>query len=104
MRSLVLSAEARQDIKSIGRYTAEQWGKDQANKYIEKIMEQIKAIQEMPAIGTDRLQEFGKPFFSFLVGSHVIYYMYDERQVSIIGILHQVMSPKIHLQTSKNFS
>ena len=98
MRRVALSAEARQDIKSIGRYTVAKWGKIQAEKYIEGLREQIKFIQRMPAIGTDRSQELGGPFFSFLVGSHIIYYVYDEKRINIIGILHQTMSPQIHLR------
>ncbi|MDL2263607.1 type II toxin-antitoxin system RelE/ParE family toxin [Synergistaceae bacterium OttesenSCG-928-I11] len=102
MRKIVLSAEARQDIKEIARYTVRRWGKDQAEKYLEGLREQIKFIQNMPAAGSDRSQELGSPFFSFPVDRHVVYYLYDEQQVSVIAILHQAMSPKIHLRLRKN--
>lgn len=98
MRKIALSAEAKRDIKSIARYTVAQWGKEQADKYLKELRRQIKLIHQMPTVGVDCSEELQRPFFSFLVGSHVIYYMYDAQRVNIIGILHQTMSPQKNLR------
>lgn len=101
MRRVVFSAEARENIKSIGRYTSQQWGDRQAEKYLAELKTQIELVQRMPTIGVDRSQEFNGPVFSLFVGSHAIYYVFNDERLTIVAILHQSMLPRLHLRGNR---
>ena len=43
-----LSPEARNDLEDIWLYTLEEWGLDQANQYIDKLVEVFQIVAESP--------------------------------------------------------
>ena len=49
--SFKLSRLALNDLENIWHYTAENWSKEQANKYYREIFEVIEAICNNPDIG-----------------------------------------------------
>ena len=89
---VVLSKKARQDFLNILRYTAEQWGKDQLEKYRGKIDAAIQKIAGNPAIGASR-NDLDEPYRTFPVGVHVIVYRQQSHRIRILRILHQRMDP-----------
>ena len=91
-----LTPDAQADLIEIRRYTLNQWGKDQSQKYLSELRQTIQLLAETPTIGKQR-HEVGADVFSFPHASHVIYHTLYEQQVVVFGVLHKNMIPLIHL-------
>ncbi len=91
-----LTPDAQIDLIEIRRYTLNQWGKDQSQKYLSELRQIIKLLSETPTIGKQR-HEVGVDVFSFPHASQVIYYTLYEQQVVVFGVLQKNMIPFIHL-------
>lgn len=97
MLKLILSDEAKSDIRNIRDYTLKQWGNEHTRIYIAKLRLKIDFLREMPQIGVDRAGEMQRPVYSVFVGSHAIYYIFDETTLTVLSVLHQSMMPEIHM-------
>ena len=95
-----LTSDAQSDLIDIRRYTVEQWGKAQSQKYLSELRQTIRLLTETPSLGKSRL-DLGEDVLSFPHVSHVIYYMIHERQLVVFGILHKRMVPVNHLDGRK---
>ena len=91
-----LTPDAQADLIEIRRYTLNQWGKDQSQKYLSELRQTIQLLSETPTIGKQR-HEVGADVFSFPHASHVIYYTLYEQQVVVFAVRHKNMVPFIHL-------
>ena len=91
-----LTPNAQSDLIDIRRYTVEQWGKAQSQKYLSELRQTIRLLAETPFLGKSRL-DVGENILSFPHVSHVIYYMVHERQLVVFGVLHKRMVPVNHL-------
>jgi hypothetical protein len=69
--------------------------------YLKKLTK-IELLAQNPKSGIDRTNELGENIRSALVGSHTIYYEYDGEMLTIQAVLHQAMTPEIHLRQNKN--
>ena len=93
-----LSEQAQNDMKDIRAFTKKQWGVDQSELYIRKILTKIDMLAQNPGSGIDRSYESGVNIRSVLVGSHTIYYEYNAEILVIQAVLHQAMTPDAHLR------
>lgn len=91
-----LTPDAQTDLIEIRRYTLNQWGKGQSQKYLSELRQTIKLVSETPTIGK-QCHEVGVEVFSFPHASHVIYYTLYEQKVVVFGVLHKSMIPLTHL-------
>nr|WP_321241774.1 type II toxin-antitoxin system RelE/ParE family toxin [uncultured Tolumonas sp.] len=91
-----LTPDAQSDLIEIRRYTVIQWGLVQSKKYLLELRQTIRLLAETPSIGIHR-PEVGERVFSFPHVSHVIYYIQQEHQVVVFGVLHKRMVPLNHL-------
>lgn len=90
MREVVLRPEAARDIENIADYTIEQWGHDQARKYVGELRQVIETL------ASDGLRH---PLSNLgFVGlrrrrnrHHQIYYLIDGTTVDVVRILHERM-------------
>lgn len=95
MKSLAFSLAAEADMDTIWDYSAEHWGPDQADRYIDEIRDACLALAD------ERLQ--GRPvevrdgYLRRSTGSHVIYYRDHGDRLDIIRILHNRMDVGRHL-------
>ncbi len=96
MENYRLAPDAQSDLIDIRRYTVEQWGMAQSQKYLSELRQTIRLLVETPALGKSRL-DVGESVLSFPYASHVIYYMIHERQLLVFGVLHKRMVPVNHL-------
>lgn len=85
-----ITPRAVHDLKNIGRYTFKKWGAKQRNKYLLAFEKRFEWLAENPNRGRHR-PEINKGYYSYLQGSHVIFYLQRERGIDIIGIPHQRM-------------
>jgi toxin ParE1/3/4 len=87
-----ISQEANLDIENIWIYTFENWSLEQADRYINQIIDEIEYLAENPKAGKDYSQ-IRKGYFRSRIKSHFIFYKINLRleQIEIIRILHQRM-------------
>ncbi|MCU7833817.1 MAG: type II toxin-antitoxin system RelE/ParE family toxin [gamma proteobacterium symbiont of Taylorina sp.] len=96
MLSFIFTDKAETDLADIIDFTLEQWGAENAHKYINGLEETAQMLADNPDIGIKRgnlLEEL----LCFPYESHVLYYYKQLNKVVIIRVLHQNMEPENHL-------
>ncbi|WP_062067690.1 type II toxin-antitoxin system RelE/ParE family toxin [Cellvibrio sp. OA-2007] len=85
-----VTPRARDDLKSIGLYTQQKWGRLQRNKYLKQLEQRFEWLAENPLLGRNR-SDIGAGFYSFPQAEHVVFYRCGLEVIEIIGVLHQEM-------------
>ena len=80
-----VTPRARDDLSNIGRYTEQNWGKAQRNRYLKSIDARFHWLAENPYLGKQR-SDICKGYYSFPEGLHVIFYLVGDSAIDIIGI------------------
>jgi len=92
----LLSLEAAQSIASINEYTIENFGIQQAARYLKNFRDRFDYLVKNPELGTKR-DDISPGFYSYYEGSHTIYYKILGGDIGIIDVLHQSMEPERNL-------
>ena len=87
MKVVAFSPAAEADISEIWDYSADMWGTDQADNYIDAIRDTCYSLARGTKHGrpADVLPDFQK----YLCGSHVVYFLDHPDHLDVIRILHQ---------------
>ena len=87
-----LSVEAENDLQNIWLYTFENWSREQANRYIDLILDEIEYLCFKPNSGVD-YGHLRKGYFKSKIKSHFIFYKINtkKKQIEIVRVLHQMM-------------
>ena len=85
-----VTPRALEDLKNIGRYTEQQWGKRQRNTYLRALEKRFSWLAENPRLGEHRT-DVAEGYYSFPQGEHVVFRMIGEENINIIGISHKEM-------------
>jgi toxin ParE1/3/4 len=88
---------AENDLEEIWLYTLQEWGVEQADKYIQALLSRFIWLSENPLIGKPR-PDIKPGYYSFPEGRHVIFYTLASYGIDVIGILHQSMDVSGHLE------
>jgi toxin ParE1/3/4 len=90
--SYKISVQAAEDIENIWLYTFETWSAEQADRYINLIIDEIEYIATNPQSGRD-YNHIRSNYRCSKVKSHLIFYRLIEMEgnIEIIRILHQQM-------------
>jgi len=91
-----LTPDAQTDLIEIRRFTVNQWGTAQSQKYLFELRQTIRLLAETPSLGKSR-PDVESSVLSFPHASHVIYYVVHEQQLIVFGVLHKCMVPLNHL-------
>ena len=97
MRSIVVRPEAEVDIEDAADYTMEQWGRDQARRYIGDIR---KAIDRLAVDGL-RFPEETKAYPGLRrmrSGHHFIFFLIDDEQVDVVRVMLERRDAVRHLR------
>jgi len=83
---------ASQDLENIWLYTFENWSIEQADRYLNLIIDEIEYLSQKPDSGLD-FSSVRKGYYRTRIKSHFIFYRIDQKNdiVEIIRILHQRM-------------
>ena len=94
----ILSNEAENDLENIWLYTFKTWSIEQADNYLNLIVNQIQYITENPLSGKD-YGKIRKGYFRSKVKSHYIFYKIDSRNkiIQVIRVLHERMDIETQL-------
>jgi toxin ParE1/3/4 len=98
MREVILRPDAEVDIEDTADYTVEQWGHEQARKYVTELR---RAIEQL---GTTALRH---PLYHEVYpglrrkrsGMHHIYYLTTDDSVDVLNVIHVSRDPGRHLRT-----
>ena len=91
-----LTPEAERDLEIIWGYTFEEWGLEQANRYVDRLTESFAALAAQPQLGQS-VDHIRKGCRLGRVGRHGIYYRTTKYGIAVIRILHGRMSAIPHL-------
>lgn len=88
-----LSVKARQDLVEIGRYTAGQWGGDQARACVSALYSTFESLKGGPNPGFECSVELGRtrPIWRLPHASHIIYYKLPRSDLFVVRVLHKGM-------------
>jgi len=92
-----ISKEASNDLEKIWLYTIENWSVDQADRYLNLIMDEIEYLSEKPSSGKD-FSHIRKGYYRSKVKSHFVFYRINKEEIlEVIRILHQNMDIETRL-------
>jgi toxin ParE1/3/4 len=84
------------DLEAIWVYTVEQWGIEQAERYLKSLFACFEDLAENPHLGRQR-DEVKAGYRSFPQGRHVVFYLVVPAGIEVIGIVHQSADVDSHL-------
>jgi toxin ParE1/3/4 len=93
-----ITQRAEDDLKNIGRYTQQSWGKAQRNVYLKNLENRFNWLTESPHYGRHRA-DIAEGYFSFSEGQHIVFYLCSHDGIDIIGIPHKDMDILSYFQT-----
>ena len=86
-RAIRLRPLARTDLQGIWRFTLDQWGAEQAETYAGAIDNEFRKLADNPRLGSDQ-SSLHPGLRKSTVGSHCIYYLFDDHMIDVVRILH----------------
>ena len=93
--TLTFSPAASADIGAIWDYTAETWGPDQADRYIDTIRDTCLALAKGELAG--RKVEVRAGYLKYPVGRHLVFFRQSAAGTQVIRVLHEMMDTDRHL-------
>ena len=90
------STLAKQQLKDIGQYVADNFGERTANKSLERIVKKVNGLYVFPESGS-----FDKKYSTdsytvrhLTIHTNVVYYIQFANQITIMAVAHEKQSPK----------
>jgi toxin ParE1/3/4 len=85
-----VTPRAEEDLINIGRYTMQQWGIEQRDKYLRELDGRFQWLADNPKLGKARL-DIEEGYYCYLQGSHLIFYQIQSQCIDILGVPHKSM-------------
>lgn len=87
-----VSKEASADLENIWLYTFKNWSLEQADRYLQLILDEFSYLSKAPYSGIDR-NDIRDGYRSSKIKSHIIFYTLEIQvaQIVIIRVLHEKM-------------
>lgn len=87
MSNYILAPRAKEDLKSIGRYTQKTWDVKQRNKYLLSLEAKFEWLAKNSKSGK-HWPEIKEGYFSFPHERHTIFYLIQANEdIAIIGVV-----------------
>ena len=96
MSQIILSPKAKSDLGGIWDYTLEEWGVEQAEKYVRELWAEMQKQSNDHSTSTD-IGDVRPGYRKKKSGSHVIFFRLINEGIDVIRILHQRMDFDRHL-------
>jgi len=91
-----ISNAAKLDLEDIWLFTLKNWSVDQADRYLNLILDEVEYLSIKPNSGFN-FSNVRKGYFRSKVKFHFIFYKVNENQneIEIVRVLHEMMYMKI---------
>jgi toxin ParE1/3/4 len=96
MSAFRLTEQAKQDLRSIGRYTQVKWGREQRNRYLKNLDASFHLLAQEPQRGK-ACDDIRLGYRKYHVARHLIFYRQSTEGLEIIRILHDRMDVEAYL-------
>ena len=100
MPGVIRHALVDQDLVDIWLYTFNEWGEQQADKYLVELDAAIQLLADQPLICRERI-ELEPPVRIHHHGHHLIVYLALGDGINLIRVLHESMDVDSHLEDSE---
>ena len=91
-----MSRDARRDLIDVGTFTRDRWGAQKAGDSLRQMDRRLKVLLRNPKSG--RVCGNIKPgYWRATEGRHVIFYVFSDKTLDVIRVLHERMLPERHL-------
>lgn len=91
---------AEKDLESIWRYTVKHWDVEQALRYVDGLDEAFNVLANAPLMCRER-RELVPPVRIHHHAKHLIVYVVEETQITIVRVLHESMQIDTQLDPSE---
>lgn len=96
MLNLNVTPKAESDLIGIWMYTCEEWGVDQADKYLDQLETGMKQLINHPSLGANYAHVL--PGYRRLqVEHHAVFYQVLDPAVLVVRVLHEDMDAPVRL-------
>ena len=96
MAEYILSYAAEKDVRTIYRYSVEEFGEIKASAYLQSLDECLLMLADNPDVGKD-VSHIRLDYYQFSHDSHEVFYKKDEDGIYVVRILHGSMERTRHL-------
>jgi len=96
--SYIISSKAKNDIKSIAKYTIKEFGERQSLKYAHGLKQVLEELANNPELGRRYVAVKNQMLLRHRYKSHVIFYFIDQTGIFIVRILGGMMDFPKHLK------
>lgn len=96
MLGLRITPKAQSDLIGIWVYTSEEWGVDQADKYLDQLEAGMKRLIDHPSLGAD-YQHVLAGYRRLQVEHHAVFYQVRKTELLIVRVLHEDMDAPARL-------
>ena len=97
MPKFSLTRQALEDLREIGRYTQERWGREQRRHYLALLDRSFNDLAENPSQG-QRCDEIRMGYRKFPSGRHIIFFRESTGGgIEIVRVLHERMDVGTYL-------
>lgn len=86
--NLHFTPEAKNDLKSIWRYTYENWDESQAESYITALRKTCYQLSDLPSIGKP-LPDVGEDVRVYRCQHHYIFYLKQNETITFLAFVHE---------------
>lgn len=90
MLKLSITPKAESDLIEIWTYTCEEWGVDQADKYLQQMETGMKQLINYPSLGTNYAHVL-TGYRRLQIEHHGVFYRVHEPGVLVVRVLHNDM-------------
>lgn len=91
-----LAPAAERDLETIWRYTQQEWGLEQANRYIDILEAAFARLAESPK-SAPACEHIRPGYRRHSVARHMVYFRITDYGIAIIRILHERADAPRHL-------
>lgn len=96
MLELVIRPKAQADLRGIWRYSFEQWGNAQADRYLRDLEREIRSLLEFPELGVS-YEGVRAGYRGLHVHRHLVFYRIVLGRLEVVRVLHEAMQLESHL-------
>lgn len=96
MLQLRVTPKAQSDLIGIWVYTCDEWGIDQADKYLDELDRGIKQLVSYPSLGADYTHVV-TGYRRLQVEHHAVFYKLVESELLVVRVLHESMDAPARL-------